>query len=193
MDRKKACGIISALLALTFAGCATSVGEAVGNAGSSALKAVGIGKESSVPRPIHLQIHAGENVNSDKAGQGFAVVLRTYALRNAENFERTPRSALEAGTPVNLKDDVLAVREQILTPGQQYRLEVALPPGADYLGIAVMFQSGQPTRWRSVLPASAIRDALTLGVHRCSFTVTDGIKDKDLQASLSMAGSATCN
>lgn len=186
-------GIMAALCVACLAGCASPAAAVVGALGKTALQAAGLGSSEPQPRPIHLDIFAGDGVNSDRAGHPFAVVMRTYALKSNSGFDQAQRAALENDTPAAIKADVLDVKEQVLAPGQHYRIDQTLPPGTQFLGVAVMFQSPQPARWRVSIPMDAMADTLRMGVHRCSFTVTDGLKDKDLQKTLALAGSASCS
>ncbi|PHV13184.1 type VI secretion system lipoprotein TssJ [Chitinimonas sp. BJB300] len=170
-------------------GCATPVGQA-------ALRAVGMSEKEEAGRKLQLVLSAGDSVNSDKSGRGNALVLRVFKLRNQESFLALSREAFDSGgvAPAGLKEDLLGSKEHILTPGQQYQAEELLPPGTRYVGLMMMFQSSQPARWRTVLQVSALDDKpLLVGVHRCSFTITQGLSDKELLKTLSRAGSAACN
>ncbi|MGQ5523282.1 type VI secretion system lipoprotein TssJ [Chitinimonas sp. PSY-7] len=185
--------ILNALYVVVFlcllAGCATPVGKA-------ALRAVGMADKDETGRKLKLVISAGGSVNSDRSGRGNAVVLRLFKLRNADNFQAMTREAFESGgaATAGLKEDLISSKEQILTPGQQYQLDELLPPDTRYLGLVMSFQSPQPVRWRAVLPVSALDDKpLLIGVHRCSFTITEGLSDKELLKTLSRAGSAACS
>lgn len=191
-------GALSAIMAaVLLQGCASPLVEAVGNVGKSALELVGVVEKEAAAKgkKVQLTLSAGESVNSDSAGRGNALVVRFYKLKAAENFLSLSREALNgaAVVPEGLKEDVLAGKEQILMPGQQYRLDEVLPAEASHIGVVMLFQSPQPARWRAAIPVAALSDRpLVLGVHRCSFTVTDGLSDKELLKVLSRAGSASC-
>lgn len=192
--------ITGLLLAMLLSGCASAVSEAVSGAGSSALQMVGLAAKEAVlagPKQIQLRLQAGESVNSDKAGRGFAVVMRLYLLKSAETFSQLPREAFESSSamPEALKQEALAAKEQVLLPAQRGSLTLPLPPEARFLGLVMLFQSKEPARWRVIVPVSALSAdiPLIIGAHRCSFTITDGIKDKDLLKELSVVGSAACN
>lgn len=144
---------------------------------------------------IQLRLSAGESVNSDGAGRANALVVRFYQLRDTSQFLSLPRDAFEAanGTPEALKEEWLGSKEQLLMPGQQYRLAETTVAQARYLGVVMLFQSTKPARWRVAIPVDALDGKLLdIAVHRCSFTVSQGLADKDLALALGRAGSASC-
>lgn len=182
------------------AGCASAVSEAVSNAGKAALSTVGLAAKESIAggqKVAKIQLSAGESVNSDKAGHAFAVVSRFYALKAADTFSQLPREGFESKSvvPDALKQDALAAKEQVLVPGQHYAVTLPLAADAQFLGVVMMFQSPEPARWRTILPISALKSntPINFGVHRCSFTINDGLSDKELLKELSLVGSAACN
>lgn len=62
-----------------------------------------------------------------------------------------------------------------MTPGQKYEVVETMPPEAAYVAVAAMFRAPAPQRWRFVFDTqAAARGGLTLGLHGCAISVSNG-------------------
>jgi len=181
-------------LCLGLTGCSTitpppSGEQAVGML-DKALQTVGLQKPPALdalaqlpPLPLHkavtLRVHAGEVLNTDGSGRSLALVARVYTLRATDAFLQTPYDAFQGDASRHKElpfgQDVIAVREVVLTPGQ--KLEGVEKLGLDVKAIAVvgLFRAPAGQRWRFVFDAqSAASTGITLGVHGCALSVAQG-------------------
>lgn len=181
-------------LSLSLSGCSTmppppSGEQAVGML-DKALQTVGLQKPPALdslaqlpPLPLHkavtLRVHAGEVLNVDSGGRSLALVARVYTLRAADAFLQTPYDAFQGDASRHKElpfgQDVVSVREVVLTPGQ--KLEGIEKLGLDVKAIAVvgLFRAPAGQRWRFVFDAqSAASTGITLGVHGCALSVAQG-------------------
>lgn len=164
------------LSAPIFAGCAAAgaVGAVAGLA-NSALEMSGLKKPDTGPVAVDLTLEAGDNLNAT-AGQPMAMVTKIYYLQDIEGFLRAPLSTLlDAGTPSSPTPGILAVRDVTLTPGQRYVNVEQVPREAVAIGVAGLFFSPAPGRWKQVFKVDEVRrTGVTLGVHACALTVVKG-------------------
>ena len=143
-----------------------------------AMQAAGLkDKGPPPPKTIQLRIHAGNNLNSDEDGHGFAVVARIYKLRDAGSFMSAPQSVF--GNPTRereaLGDSLLEVREVVLTPGQHLESGERMTAEMAYLGIVILFRSPAPERWRvAFAQADVEKSGVTIGAHGCAISVSEG-------------------
>ena len=180
------------LSAALLAGCAASkvADDALGDLTKGLLESTGLKKPEApkpiellqaealrLPRKVALQVHAGRELNHDARHQPLSLVLRVYALRSSAAFLQAPYEAFSsAGRDKEfLGDDVLAVREVTLVPGQRYEAEEKMPRDAAALGVVALFNAPMPRRWKFAFDAGAAeKSGLVLGAHGCALTVAQG-------------------
>jgi type VI secretion system protein VasD len=155
-----------------------------------ALQTVGLQKPPAVdtlaqlpPLPLHtsvtLRVHAGEVLNTDGSGRSLALVARVYKLKAAEAFLKTPYEAFQGDTARHKElpfgQDVLDVREVVLTPGQKLEGIEKLGLDAKAIAVVALFRAPAGQRWRFVFDTKAAASTgITLGVHACALSVAQG-------------------
>lgn len=127
---------------------------------------------------IVIRLHAGELLNTDANGKSLPVVAKIYEMKDKVAFMQVSGAVFEGdrkNLPSALAEDVLAVREVVLTPGRPYEITETVPEGTRYLGVVALFRAPAEGRWRHVFEARAAADSgLTLGVHACALSVASG-------------------
>lgn len=126
---------------------------------------------------VSLRIHAAENLNQGTHKKPLAQVIKIYHLRATERFEQTPFDSFLDDTQElrALGSDLVNVREMLLLPEQKYSLNEKLENGAAFIGVVAFFRQPAERRWRFVYDAKASgQSGITLGVHACALTSTQG-------------------
>lgn len=174
---------LSALLLMV--GCSTTGEGPI----DKTLQAFGLQKPDSAeklkdlpPIPMHrsvtLRLHAGTVLNTDAQGRSLALVVRVYRLRGTEAFLRSPYESFQIETnsgPAPFAQDVIEMREVVLTPGQQSESIEKLGMDVNAIGVVALFRAPQQNRWRFVFDAkSAAASGVTLGLHGCAMSVAQG-------------------
>ncbi|MBB5019911.1 type VI secretion system VasD/TssJ family lipoprotein [Chitinivorax tropicus] len=146
-------------------------------------------------RMLSMQIHVAVDANADDAGRGLAVVAKIYQLQDAEAFSQATQEQLnqspKADNPGKSETDA---KERILIPGKKVQLSEKLGADARYIGVAVFFRIKDSPRWKVAIPLNQVlTDApLIVGVHRCGLTVSSGLKDAKMLATLSSPRDVAC-
>lgn len=172
-------------LAFVATGCSSTSGEAL----DRTLQAVGLQKPAAaeqlkdlppIPtfRSVTLRLHAGTVLNTDTQGRSLALVARVYRLKNTEAFLRSPYESFQTETSSGqppFAQDVIEMREVVLTPGQQWESIEKLGMDVGAIGVVGLFRAPQQNRWRFVFDAkSAAASGVTLGLHGCAMSVAQG-------------------
>lgn len=126
---------------------------------------------------VPLRIHAAANLNQGTHKKPLAQVIKIYHLRATERFEQTPFDSFLDDTQElrALGPDLVNSREMLLQPEQHYELNEKLENGAAYIGIVAFFREPAERRWRFAYDANASAPTgITLGVHACALTSTQG-------------------
>ena len=124
-----------------------------------ALEAAGLRQPSAEvqqsPRQVKLRLHAAPRLNTDAQGRPLALVARIYSLRQTAAFEAAPYAAfLTPGADREaFGNDLVAVRQMIVVPGQRYEAIENVPREAAHIGVVALFHSPAPGRWRLASPA----------------------------------------
>lgn len=171
--------LIALAVLLQLGGCATAAKIAVEVVAEKALVAMGVKKEDpNAPKPpktVPLRLETAQNLNAGEDGQGLSTVFRIYKLKDQNAFMATPYAAF--GNPDREKaafgQDLLEVREMILTPGEILDLKEKVPADSPYLGTVALFRQPSAQRWRFVFAAAdSEKTGITLGLHACAMTAT---------------------
>lgn len=162
-------------------GCASSPGSSVLD---KPMEWLGLRKPDTPPvdlppvdRKVTLRVHAGDVLNTDAAGRSLAIVLRIYKLKEVAAFTSTPLASFKdaASEKAAFGDDLIDVREVVLTPGQKHEVVETLPLTVAYLGVAAQFRAPADGRWRFAFATRAAeKSGITLGVHGCAMSVAAG-------------------
>lgn len=133
-------------------------------------------------RNVNLAVTGGPNLNVDEEGNGLALVLRFYALRDATAFQQAPFETFadENRAAEVLGADVVTVRELVLTPEQRLQSLQAIHPEVNVLGVVALFRKPAESRWRLVFDLQqAAREGIVLGANACALSVTSGLNGLD--------------
>jgi type VI secretion system protein VasD len=183
-------GLVVATLFM-LGGCASSSssGGSGGGVLDKALELVGLSKPAppeatgeglaalKQPKRITLRLHAGEVLNTDNSGRSLSLVARIYKLRASTAFQQAPYDSFKdsAAEKQVLGNDIVEVREVVLTPGQKYEVVETMPTDATHLAVVALLRAPDPLRWKFVFDTKdAARTGVTLGAHACALSVAEG-------------------
>ncbi len=115
---------------------------------------------SSTPSPpppasLALTVQAGTDQNPDGAGLPAPVAVRLVFLASPAAFDRGEFFALTEREQATLGADDLGSQEFIVRPGETRRVETAVKPGAQTLGVIVLFRDIDHASWRATSPLKA--------------------------------------
>jgi type VI secretion system protein VasD len=172
----------------TLVGCATGGSGADTSLLDKALQAVGLSKPplpdvpiSELPtlsRKVALRLHAGDLLNTNPAGLPLSLVARVYKLKESGAFMQATYDALQAATPPRdapFVQDIVEMREVVLTAGSRHEVVESMPPQAKYLAVVALFRAPADARWRFVFETKAAAESgVTLGLHACAMSVAQG-------------------
>jgi type VI secretion system protein VasD len=199
--------LLACAVAVVACAATKAADEALGEMTKNMLEAAGLKKPEKpklpelpqaeamrLPRKVSLRVHAGPQLNHDVQERPLSLVLRIYKLKTASTFRQAPYEVFAtAGKDKEfLGDDMLEMREVLLTPGQRLAAEEKLPREAAVLGVVALFHARSPQRWKFAFDAAeAEKTGLVLGAHGCALTVAHG---QPLQAPVDalMLGGAPC-
>ena len=160
-------------------GCSTVVKVAADALAEKALVAMGVKTEDpNAPRPpktVPLRLETSRDLNAGEDGQGLSTVFRVYKLKDRNAFMATPYTAF--GNVEREKSafgqDLLEVREMILSPSEILEMKEKVPAESPYLGAVALFRQPSAQRWRFVFAtADSEKNGITLGLHACAMTAT---------------------
>lgn len=171
--------VIVIFVVFLLQGCAAGV---VGQVATGVLQVAGLVKADSgpkvePPKEVPLRIFAGSNLNADAKGRALAVVVKLYKLRNHTTFLGAPYEVLAdpARERQVIGQDLIEMREMVLTPGQLLEFKEKLAPETGHLAVAVLFRSPVAERWRFTFPVNDTNTkGINIGVHACALTVSLG-------------------
>jgi type VI secretion system protein VasD len=180
--------LVAVLAAATLVGCATGGSSADASLLDKALQAVGLSKPplpdvpiSELPtlsRKVALRLHAGDLLNTSPSGLPLSLVARVYKLRESGAFMQATYDALQASTPARdapFVQDIVEMREVVLTAGARHEVVELMPPQAKYLAVVALFRVPADARWRFVFETKAAAESgVTLGLHACAMSVAQG-------------------
>lgn len=159
----------------------------LGSVADKALEVTGIKAPAKLPdnlpdsalpdRRIRWQLHASSSLNATDNGQPLGLVTRIFKLRNPDSFLQAQADVF--GDPAREKqalgDDLVAVREVQLVPGQHHEATDKVPRDVPYIGIVALYRRPAAGRWRYAFKAAdAELGGLSLGAHACALSVQSG-------------------
>ncbi|MFT3721566.1 type VI secretion system lipoprotein TssJ [Pseudorhodoferax sp.] len=148
---------------------------------------------AAVPKPkkVSLRIHAGSQLNTDPQGRSLSLVVRLYKLKSANAFLAAPYKAFGSteGERAAFGNDLVDVRELVLSPGQKHEVVETLPLEATHLAVAALFRAPAEGRWRFAFEAKdAEKTGITVGLHGCAMSVAAGTPEGAQPEMLRLAG-----
>jgi type VI secretion system protein VasD len=178
----------SLLLAALLSGCASGGSAPDTGLFDRALQAVGLSKPPlpelpqgdlpGLPRKVSLRLHAGAKLNTDPFEESLTLVTRVYKLKDSAAFLDATYASLQAATPAReaaFAQDIIEMREVVLTAGTRNEVIEIMPPQAKYLAVVALYRKPAPDRWRFVFETkAAAASGVTLGLHACAMSVAQG-------------------
>ena len=134
------------------------------------------------PAPTQAVLAASANVNPDALGRPSPVVVRIYQLSGDAQFNDAGFFALYDHERATLGSSLLMRDERTLFPGQKVTFDLALSPGARFLGVAAAYRDVRRAHWRAVVgvPEKSLlkllakrRVSVKVGKDAVSIAVTD--------------------
>ena len=181
-----AMGLLSLWLHM-LGGCASS-GNSSGTFLDKALEVVGLQTKPELPpdalqnlpsltKKVTLRIHAGETLNTDPTGRSLSLVAKIYKLKSADPFLQTPYDTYKDtpdGKPLPI-EGVVESHEVVLRPGQKYEVVETVANEVTHLAVVGLFRAPDEKRWRFAFEVKpAIKTGITIGVHGCAMSVSEG-------------------
>ena len=112
---------------------------------------------SSAPREpgaqaldLHVQLVASRNVNPDDSGRATPIMVRVYELKSVSAFQSADFFTLRDDERKAVGDDVLAVDEFILRPGNTRTLQRKAHPSTKAVGVLAAYRNLGQSVWRDV-------------------------------------------
>ncbi|MEI2415183.1 type VI secretion system lipoprotein TssJ [Orrella sp. JC864] len=135
--QRLALGAVLLLAALLAAGCASTA------------KRVGV--------PYEVRLIASDDVNPDARQRPSPVQITVYTLRSTRGFEQSDFFALQGDPRQLLGEELIAVEQVILRPGQVHELRGAGDPQAQALGVVAAYRDLEHSDWRLTIPLPEAR------------------------------------
>lgn len=92
---------------------------------------------------LNIAVKASETINTDVAGESYAVLVRFYQLSDPSVFEKAEVSALLRSDEAILSATLLEKRELMVSPGLQSSFELPKIDSTKYLGVVAFFRDAE--------------------------------------------------
>jgi type VI secretion system protein VasD len=104
------------------------------------------------PPVVDLTVKAGPDLNRNQAGTPLAVAVRLYTLNARARFSTADAYALMDRDRAVLADEGSRAEEIVVRPGETRKITLMPKPDVRFIGVAVLFQDIDRSRWRAVAP-----------------------------------------
>jgi type VI secretion system protein VasD len=108
---------------------------------------------------LRIQVVASDNVNPDDWGRAAPIMVRIYELKSATAFESADFFTLQNDSKKALSDDVLAVDEFILRPGDKREITRKSNQATAAIGVLAGYRELGKSVWRDVYRLPTAPDA----------------------------------
>jgi type VI secretion system VasD/TssJ family lipoprotein len=110
----------------------------------------------ATPEPVRVTVTASSRVNLGEKGEALATVVRLYQLKGRDKLASASFDEMLDHDKDTLGEDLLAVVETTISPGESVKPPVARNPEARYLAVVALFRKPGSASWRAVtaLPAA---------------------------------------
>lgn len=102
------------------------------------------------PPPFVLHLDASTRLNADDVGRSLPTNIQVFQLKGSRRLEAADFQDLWQRPKEVLEEDLLAMDEFTLEPGQQLTREVSRTSGASYLAVVGVFRRPAGQVWRAV-------------------------------------------
>ncbi|MCM2494418.1 type VI secretion system lipoprotein TssJ [Burkholderia glumae] len=130
------------------------------------------------PVKLRLRVVASEGVNPNEWGVASPVLVRIYELKSAAAFSNADFFTLQDHDRKAIGDDVLAIDEFILRPGEERDIERESHRAATAIGVLAGYRELGKSVWRGIYRLPPRPDAawyrITIPVQRQNLTVRLG-------------------
>lgn len=107
---------------------------------------------SRLPTPYQVMLQASDDVNPDSRERPSPVQVTLYELKSEAALDNTDFFTLQADPQAALGDDLLAVEQFILGPGQERNIRRAGSVDARALAVVAAYRDLERSQWRLVVP-----------------------------------------
>jgi len=108
------------------------------------------------PPVLTLNIAGSAGQNPDPTGAGTTVAVRVYELAATGKFQAADVYTLTGSESTALgTDEVTGSTQFLIAPGQVQSQTLNLPPGVNFVGIAVLFREINQSSWKLTAPVAA--------------------------------------
>lgn len=104
------------------------------------------------PTRVNASIEAAANVNPDVRGRPSPIVIKVYELKAPTGFNAADFFSLYERDREKLGEDVVAVEEMQLLPGDKRTYERVLQPATRHIAVLAAFRSVETAQWRATMP-----------------------------------------
>lgn len=105
---------------------------------------------------LDLMLTASDQLNPDLNGRPSPIVVRLMELKHPVAFENADFFSLYERAKEALAPDLVASEELELRPGESVELKLSVDPGSRYVGVLAAYRDLPETRWRYVIPITAM-------------------------------------
>jgi type VI secretion system protein VasD len=116
----------------------------------------GCGSAPPAPREakpdLRMQVVAADNVNPDDNGRAAPIMVRVYELKSDTAFRNADFFSLQDNDRKAIGDDLLAVDEFVLRPGEKKTIERKANSATTAIGVMAGYRNLGKSVWRSVYP-----------------------------------------
>jgi type VI secretion system protein VasD len=107
------------------------------------------------PEPLRLALSASERLNPDDKGAPLATVIRLYQLKGVDKLALASFDDLLDHDHDALGDELAAVQELTINPGERVAPPLVRNPDATYLVAVALFRRPTALTWRAVKKLAA--------------------------------------
>jgi type VI secretion system protein VasD len=109
----------------------------------------------TTPEPVRISLTASVRLNPDENGQSLATTVRVYQLKDTAKLIEANLDQILDGDKALLGEDLVAMQELTLYPGERAAPAMVRGEGATSLAVVAMFRRPNGPSWRAIrkLPA----------------------------------------
>jgi type VI secretion system VasD/TssJ family lipoprotein len=109
----------------------------------------------TTPEPLRISLTASSRLNPGEKGEALATVVRLYQLKGREKMAGASFDEMLDHDKDTLGEDLLAVVETTVSPGDSVKPAVARNPEAGYFAAVALFRKPGSVGWRAVMKLPA--------------------------------------
>jgi len=96
-------------------------------------------------------LQAVDNVNPDAKGRASPLVVKIFQLKSKDKFESADFFPLFDQADATLGEDLLAVEDQMLAPGELRSYEGKFDPATRYIGVIAAYRDINQAHWKDII------------------------------------------